>query len=845
MATAWTYLTHDQARSKACRWGEDGIAGLCDRYQILCFSLALWNGRDPILKERMFGLTPHEGNHGEDVKEYYFYLDATPTYSYVKMLYKYPQTEFPYQQLIEENRARGGKGLEYELLDTGAFEGGRYFDVMIEYAKAAAEDIAVRIEAFNRGPEDAQLDLVPQLWFRNTWAWTNSQEPEPVIREGQAAKQSISLLADDRAARSPANLLFEYRLGQRYLYGPAGGTLLFTNNETNGPAVYGAGAESRKEYTKDAFHRAIIGGEDCLNPQRVGTKAGLRYRMNVPAGGSIVLRLRFAPDMHDAPLEDVDAIVERRKQEADEFYKTVHPARATEEEKMIQRQALAGMLWGNQIYLFDVQKWLEGDDARFPPPASRKSIRNVHWRHLNSMRVLSMPDKWEYPWFAAWDLAFHCQTLALVDRERRQRQFVVSAVRAIPAPERANSRIRMGVFGFESASARVGVLARLPTGKKENGLGRPSFSGAVLPQAADELRVVGQQGRQPRIERLRGWLPRTRQHHRSRPQRKTAGRRDTRAVGRDGMDGIFLPVHDAHRARAGTRESRRTRRWRRNFSSISSTSASAMKKMGGRGYQLWDERTDFSTTYCDIPTEPCTSFKVRSLVGLIPLFAVEVLEESDLSPFPRFVASVDWFIRNRPDLVGDACYSETREGVRRHILSIVDRGQLSRILEHLWNPEEFLSDGGNSQPFEVSRERAIRLRRPRSEIRAGGSGFENQGRKFELARADLVSDVVSDHRIAEEIQRRVWGRLHGDDARKQRQGHHAATNGGGDRGPDDPPVYARRERTAAHLRRDGSFSKRCALAGPAALPRVFSRRQWRGIGREPSDRLDGTGGESD
>ncbi|MFZ0414349.1 MAG: hypothetical protein WBD23_12040 [Candidatus Acidiferrales bacterium] len=691
--SAWTYLTHDQARSKACRWGEDGIAGLCDRYQILCFSLALWNGRDPILKERMFGLTPHEGNHGEDVKEYYFYLDATPTYSYAKMLYKYPQTEFPYQKLIEENRARGGKGLEYELLDTGAFEGGRYFDVMIEYAKAAAEDIAVRIEAFNRGPEDAQLDLVPQLWFRNTWAWTNSQEPEPVIREGPAAKQSISLLADDRAARSPANLLFEYRLGQRYLYGPAGGTLLFTNNETNGPAVYGAGAESRKEYTKDAFHRAIIGGEDCLNPQRVGTKAGLRYRMNVPAGGSIVLRLRFAPDMHDAPLEDVDAIVERRKQEADEFYKTVHPARATEEEKMIQRQALAGMLWGNQIYLFDVQKWLEGDDARFPPPASRKSIRNVHWRHLNSMRVLSMPDKWEYPWFAAWDLAFHCQTLALVDVSVAKdnlwfllfEQFLHPNGQ-IPAYEWEFSDLNPPVHAW--ACWRVYQQEKKKTGSgdrvflercfhkllmnfawwvnKVDSQGLNVFEGGFL--GLDNITVVD------RSEKLPGG----------------AILEQSDATGWMGFFCLYMMRIGLELAHANPAYEALATKFFQHFIYI----GSAMKKMGGRGYQLWDAEDGFFHDILRYPDGTVHRFKVHSLVGLIPLFAVEVLEESDLSPFPRFVASVDWFIRNRPDLVGDACYSETREGVRRHILSIVDRGQLSRILEHLWNPEEFLSEAG-------------------------------------------------------------------------------------------------------------------------------------------------------
>ena len=407
---AWGYLTHDMARSQAYRWGEDAIAGLCDRYQLLVFAPAFWNGRDPILKERYFGLTSAEGNHGEDVKEYYFYLDNTPTHSYMRMLYKYPQAAFPYDRLVEENRARAGQGLEFELLDTGVFDTQRYFDIVVEYAKAGPDDITIRVEAFNRGPDAATLHLIPQLWFRNTWAWGTQRGPEPTIKmdtmgRGPASVAAMTLVADDRTAEPLSNLTFTYRLGERRLSGPLGGEPLFTNNETNAHL---------SSYTKDAFHRHIVHGEDAVNPDRAGTKACIHYQTEIPAGGSSVWRFRLTPERLDAPLDDVDAIVGTRRREADEFYATIHPAGATADECLVQRQAFAGLLWAKQIYIFDVEKWLTGDDPTRPPPESRRTIRNTHWRHLNSMRILSMPDKWEY-WFAAWDLAFHCVALALID----------------------------------------------------------------------------------------------------------------------------------------------------------------------------------------------------------------------------------------------------------------------------------------------------------------------------------------------------------------------------------------------------------------------------------------------
>lgn len=420
---AWEYLPHDKARSKAYRWGEDGLAGICDRYQLIVFALAFWNGKDPILKERLFGVVPSEGNHGEDVKEYYFYLDSTPTHSYMKYLYKYPQREYPYRWLVEENRRRNGRGPEFELLDTGIFDDDRYFDVFVEYAKADPEDICIKIQVFNRGADAATIHVLPHLWFRNTWAWGEKALPEPLIWQVGREDGLVCLAADDSSAEMLPNLPFSYRLGKRYLYAQAGSTeVLFTDNETNAERVYGPWAKSRKPHHKDAFHRYIINGEDAIKHDRQGTKSCIHYILTIPGGRFSVVLLRLTDKQLEHPLDDVETVISERRYEADQFYASIHPPSASEDERLIQRQALAGMLWSKQIYLFDVELWLHGDNKQFPPPAERLTGRNAHWRHLNSMRILSMPDKWEYPWFAAWDLAFHCVPLALVDAEFAKEQ---------------------------------------------------------------------------------------------------------------------------------------------------------------------------------------------------------------------------------------------------------------------------------------------------------------------------------------------------------------------------------------------------------------------------------------
>jgi hypothetical protein len=689
---AWEFLTHDMARSKAYRWGEDGIAGICDRYQLLVFALALWNGRDPILKERMFGLSGNEGNHGEDVKEYWFYLDNTPTHSYMRMLYKYPQREFPYAQLLEENRRRWGQvgAAEYELLDTGIFDEGRYFDVFVEYAKAGPEDICVRIEAFNRGPEAADLHLLPHLWFRNTWAWTDPPGSEPLIGLERAANH-ITLAADDFQAAALHNLQFPYSLGRRYLYAPQSGKPLFTDNESNAERLY-HGASNRKPHVKDAFHRHIVSGEDCANPTQAGTKACVHYKYSVPAQDSVVLRLRLTPDKLDQPLNDVDNIVAQRKNEADQFYASVHPPKATAEEKEIQRQALAGMLWSKQIYLWDVNLWLEGDNPKLPPPESRKRMRNVHWRHVNSMRILSMPDKWEFPWFAAWDLAFQCISLALVDPDFAKENLWVLLFEQfqhpngqIPDYEGEFSDLNPPMHAW--ACWRVYQNEKQRTGKGDteflerclhkllmnfawwvnrvDSQGNNVFEGGFL--GLDNIAVVD------RGERFPGG----------------AILEQADATGWMGFFCLYLMRIALELAKQNRVYEGVATKFFEHFIYI----GAAMKKMGGRQYQLWDEKEGFFYDVLRYPNGEFHKFRLRSLVGLIPLYGIEVLDREELKAYPSFLRDVEWFIQNRPDLVGDACYA-VDEGRKRYVLSIADPNQFKRLLERIADPGEFLSPYG-------------------------------------------------------------------------------------------------------------------------------------------------------
>jgi Mannosylglycerate hydrolase MGH1-like glycoside hydrolase domain/Glycosyl hydrolase family 63 C-terminal domain len=688
---AWDFLTHDMSRSKAYRWGEDGLAGICDRYQLLVFALALWNERDAVLKERAFGVTPAEANHGEDVKEYYFYLDSTPTHSYMKYLYKYPHAEFPYRQLIEENRKRGGHGFEYELLDTGLFNEDRYFDVFVEYAKSGPEDICIRIEAFNRGPDAAPIQIIPHLWFRNTWAWTNPRGPEPSISLGPSGNGHTSLIADDSNAEMLHNLPFEYRLGPRFLYADHGAEPLFTFNETNLERFYGV--PNSKPYVKDAFHRRIVHGEECVNPERRGTKSCLRYRSVVPAGGSAVFRLRLTPDEIEWPLADLDNIVSERRREADEFYDAIQPPKATEDERRVQRQAFAGLLWTKQIYLFDVNQWFEGDDPANPPPRSRTSIRNVHWRHLNSMRILSMPDKWEYPWFASWDLAFHTVALALVDAEFAKEQLWLLLFEQfqhpngqIPAYEWEFSDLNPPVIGW--AVWRVYNMDRVRSGKADREWlercyhkllinfawwvnrvdreGNNIFEGGFL--GLDNITVID------RSEKLPGG----------------AVLEQSDATGWMGMFCLNLMRIGLELAKENRAYEALATKFFQHYVYV----GAAMKRMGGRDYSLWDERDGFFYDVLRYPDGSFHKFRVRSLVGLIPLYAIERLEVDWIKPFAGFRSNLQWFIRNRQDIVQRCCHAIEHDGSQVYVLAIVDEEQMKRIIERIFDPSEFLSDYG-------------------------------------------------------------------------------------------------------------------------------------------------------
>ncbi len=705
---AWSYLSHDQARSKAYRWGEDGLGGLSDRYQLLNWSLAVWNGRDPILKERAFGLTSREGNRGEDLKEYYFYLDSTPTHSYMKYLYKYPHAAYPYRWLLDENARRGGRGAEFELLDTGVFDDDRYFDVFIEYAKVDAEDIVIRITAHNRSTQAAELHLLPQLWFRNIWGWGDSRGVEPVIRQADAWGDFACLVADDTHATGLTNLPFKYQLGVRYLYADADATPLFTDNETNLHRLYGAPTE--RPYVKDAFHRHLVGQEaGVINPERYGTKACLHYLRTVQGGAATVIRLRLSPQRLERPLAEVDTVIDQRLHEADEFYAQIHPPKANEDERRVQRQAFAGLLWGKQCYLFDVNLWLKGDNSRLPPPESRLNIRNQHWRHLNSMRVLSMPDTWEYPWFAAWDLAFHTVPIALIDSEFAKEQLRLMLFEQfqhpngqIPAYEWEFSDLNPPVHAW--AVWRVYNMDRLQTQQadyafletcfhkllinfawwvnKVDSSGNNIFEGGFL--GLDNITVFD------RSEKLPGG----------------AVLEQSDATGWMGMFCLNMMRIALELAKTNPVYEGMATKFFQHYIYV----GAAMKHMGAKGeHNLWDERDGFFYDVLRYPDGSYQKLRVRSLVGLIPLFAVERLEHRWIEPFDEFTVNFNWFINNRQEIVQQCCNLVVNEGTPMHVLTIVDQEQLRRMLERLWDPAEFRSPWGmrslskyhEQHPFEL------------------------------------------------------------------------------------------------------------------------------------------------
>jgi hypothetical protein len=690
---AWDFLTHDMARSKAYRWGEDAIAGICDRYQLIVFAPAFWNGKDPILKERLFGLAGPQGNHGEDVKEYYFYLDATPTHSYSRFLYKYPQNEFPYARLIEENRKRGTDQPEFELLDTGIFDENRYFDIEVEYAKGTTEDIAVRITITNRGPEAAPLHVLPHLWFRNTWGWGEKPQKSAKIYLGESRPKYMSLVTDDSMVECLQNVPLTYLIGSRNLYGPAGGTALFTENETNRQRLYNV--PNLTPYVKDAFHRHLVNGEDCLKPDNYGSKAALHYHFPAIAPGEVVtLRFRLCDTcILGDPLAEVDALIDQRKLEADAYYATIHPETATADEKAIQRQALAGLVWTKQIYLYDVEVWLKGDNPAAPPPQTRGAVRNERWKHINSMRVMTVCDKWEYPWFAAWDLAFQCVPFALVDPAFAKHQLWVLLFEQfqhpngqIPAYEWEFSDLNPPVHAW--AVWRVYNMDRIRSGKADRDWLERCFH-KLLINFAWWINKVDREGNNVFEGGFLG-LDNITVVDRSKSSSDGTTIEQSDATGWMGMFCLNLMRIALELAKENPTYEALATKFFQHYTYV----AAAMKHMGNRDYSLWDEEDGFFYDVLRYPDGRFHKLRVRSLVGLIPLFAVERLEESWMEPFSVFKSNFHWFLKNRAEQVRGVVHTVENDSGTTHALTILNQDQIRRIAQRIMDPNEFLSDYG-------------------------------------------------------------------------------------------------------------------------------------------------------
>jgi glycogen debranching enzyme len=684
---AWDYFPHDHARSRVYRWGEDGLAGICDRHQHICFAIALWNEKDPILKERLFGLTNREGNHGEDVKEYYFYLDATPTSSYLKYLYKYPQAEFPYDQLAAENGRRSREQPEYELVETGVFAGNRYFDVFVEYAKAAPDDILIRITAWNRGLVPAPLHVLPTIWFRNRWSWGENFDPPRATRiDGPSGTEVIALE--------------EYRYGRRWLLIEGAPELLFTENETNDERLFNA--QNRTPYVKDAFHRYLINRDTtAVNPALKGTKAAAHFVRTIPAGGSWCVRLRLLdrnPEENSGSAEEFfgtsfDDTFAARQKEADEFYAAKTGNAKSEDMKRVQRQAFAGLLWGKESYHYDVARWLSGDPTQPKPDPIRREGRNHQWQHLYNADVVSMPDKWEYPWYASWDLAFHCVAMALIDPDFAKEQLVLFLREwymhpngQIPAYEWNFSDVNPPVHAW--AAWRVYRIEQRIKGKADRSFLERVFHKLLL--------------------NFTWWV-----------NRKDPGGRNVFEGGFLGLDnigifdrsvplgpGMFIDQSDGtswmamfcldmlaiamELARQDPAYEDVASKFFEHFVYISQ----AMNNMGGAGIGLWDEQDGFYYDVLHMGQNVCTPIRVRSMVGLIPLFAVETFEPEDLAGVPAFSRRMQWFLDHHPDFAAHVDMSRRTDRGPRLLLTIANRQKLERIYRYVFDEDEFLSPFG-------------------------------------------------------------------------------------------------------------------------------------------------------
>ena len=683
----WDYFPHDHARSRTYRWGEDGLLGICDREGRLCFGLALWNERDPILKERLFGLTGPEGNHGEDVKEEYYYLDSTPTHSYLKALYKYPQREFPYRWLVEENARRGRQDPEFELADTGAFDESRYFDVVAEYAKNTPNDLLIRITVTNRGPEKARLQVLPTLWFRNTWSWGNVEENtdnEPVILQ---ERNGLLRLEHD----SLKQMFLEVDTGTSRKKPP----FLFTNNETNSERLYGV--KNKTPYVKDAFHEYVVNGRaEAINPDLRGTKAAVHYQFDLKPGASETIRLRlYSLEEKPRKTETFDDLIHKRLREANDFYASIARAKLTEAERNVVRQGYAGLLWTKQFYHFVVAEWLDGDPALPPPPECRKEGRNANWRHVHSRDVLSMPDKWEYPWFAAWDLAFHMIPFASVDGAfaKQQlclflREWYMHPNGQIPAYEFAFSDVNPPVHAW--AAWRVYKIADRRDKRDRNFLesvfqklllnftwwvnrkdpeGKNLFAGGFL--GLDNIGVLD----------------------RSQPLPNGASLRQADGTAWMAFYCITMLAMALELAKDGDKIRTSYEDMASKFLEHFVQITDAMNSLGGTG--LWDETDGFY--YDQIKTDhQIIPLRTRSMVGLLPLIAVEILSEDKVKGLPGFYKRFQWFQRHRRDLGTHIshCESGIVNSHRHYLLAIPTKDRLTRTLRYLLDEDEFFSPHG-------------------------------------------------------------------------------------------------------------------------------------------------------
>jgi hypothetical protein len=693
--SVWDYFPHDHARSRAYRWGEDGLLGICDRQGRLCFALALWNERDPILKERLFGLTGPEGNHGEDVKEAYFYLESTPTHSYMRALYKYPQRQFPYEWLVRENRSRGKSDPEFELADTGVFDDGRYFDVFAEYAKAGPEDIAIRITVANRGPDQATIHLLPTLWFRNTWSWG---------REGEGYTDKPRLCRSDAAIVAEHPVLGEYELRAEELDQPGGPALLFTENETNAARLFGA--ENAQPFAKDGFHRAVIQGEaSAVNPAEEGTKAAIHYVLSIPAGEERVVRLRLSQRGAGGSRgigAEFDRIFEDRIRETEEFYRERLPEAATEDEMRVLRQGYAGLLWSKQFYNYVMRDWLEGDPAQPAAPASRREGRNADWSHVFNRDVISMPDKWEYPWYAAWDLAFHMIPFARIDPHFAKEQLLLFLREWYMHP---NGQIPAYEFAFGDVNPPVHAWAVWRVYKMTGPRG--SRDRLFLERAFQKL-----------LLNFTWWV-----------NRKDPEGRNLFAGGFLGMDNVGVFDRSQPLPTGGHLEQADGTAWMAFYCSTMLSMAlelasedpayedlaskffehfiaiaDAMNNLGGSG--LWSEEDGFYYDQLHVDSQHIP-LRVRSMVGLMPLIAVEVLDEGKFTHLKGFQRRMDWFLRNRQDVARSIACMRPREehGHVKRLLAIPTRERLVRVLRYMLDETEFLAPHGVRSVSQVHRER--------------------------------------------------------------------------------------------------------------------------------------------